>query len=499
MLKMKIRVWIVLFLMSAAGIAKGQDVLSLEQCRQRALEHNKKIKIAKEKSLAVRSLRKSAKTQFYPNFSFNGGYFRMNKKLSLFNEDMFIPIVPHEVYQNGTSILDAQNNPELVRETFVTTDFNGIPVPQEDPRTGDPLFQKYAFLPKEEATIDMQNMFFGNVGLTQPVYMGGKIRQLYNIAKFGEQMMEAKKDVSQSEVVVEVDERYWKVISLKEKVKLAHDYLKRIDTLLGDVQNLYDEGIVTQNKVTKVKVKKNQIQLKLMKSQNGLELARMALNQTLGFPLDSIIHLKDSIGDLYQLKNPQNYLNSALDQRPELNALDKGVKMAESGVKLMKSRYLPNIGLKANYMFSNPNPYNGFESEFGGDINVGVMVNIPIYHWGDKRHTLEAARHHKKATIQKMEESKELISLEVRKTIFSYREAIKKVEMTKTSLEQAEENLEMTEDNFEEGMAKTSELLEAQSMWQEAYSDYIDAKTELKLTETKLYKASGQINNLVKQ
>jgi len=495
---MKIRVWIILLFFSA-GIVQGQETLTLEECRDMALEHNKKIKMADEKELAVKSLKKSAKTQFYPKFSFNGGYFRTNKEFSLFSEDMHIPIVPNEVYQNGMGVLDPKTNPDLVRETFVTSEYNGMPVPREDPKTGDPLFENYAYLPQEEATIDMKNLFFGNVGMTQPIYTGGKIRETYNMAKYGEKMMEARKHISQSEVILETDQRYWKVVSLKERVKLAEDYLKRIDTLLNDITNLHDEGIITRNKVTKVRVKKDQIQLKLTKAKNGLELARMALNQTIGVPLDSTVHLTDSIGDVYELKNPENYVNTALSQRPELNALNNGVKMAESGVELMKSRYKPNIGLKANYTMTNPNPYNGFESEFGGDINVGVMVNIPIYHWGDKKHTLEAARHNKKASMHKLEESKEKISLEVQKTIFSYREAIKKVEMTKSSLEHAEENLEMTRNNFDEGITKLSDVLEAQSMWQEAYSEYIEAKTEFKLTETELQKASGQLNNIVKK
>ncbi|MGM0497210.1 MAG: TolC family protein [Bacteroidota bacterium] len=495
---MKIRVWIILLFIST-GTAQGQEPISLEECRDMALKHNKQIKIAEEKELAVGSLRKSAKTQFYPKFSFNGGYFRTNKELNLFNEDMYIPIVPDEVYQNGMDVLDPQTNPDLVRETFVTDDFDGVPVPKEDPKTGNPLFENYAYLPQDEATIDMKNVFFGNIGMTQPIYTGGKIRETHNIAKYGEKMMESKKNISQSEVILETDKRYWKVISLKEKVTLAEDYLKRIDTLLNDVKNLHEEGIITENKVTKVTVKKDQIQLKLTKAKNGLELARMALNQTIGAPLDSTVRLSDSIGEVYELKNSQDYVNSALSERSELNALNNGVKMAESGEELMKSRYKPNIGLTANYTMMNPNPYNGFENEFGGDINVGVMVNIPIYHWGDKKHTLEAARHNKKASVHKLEESKEKISLEVRKTIFSYREAIKKVEMTKSSLEHAEENLEMTKNNFDEGITKLADVLEAQSMWQEAYSEYIEAKTEFKLTETELQKASGQLNEFVKK
>jgi outer membrane protein TolC len=494
---MKKKTTFTFLLMLITILSTGQKKITLEECRQLALKHNKKVKIAQENQYAVEAIKQSTKTQFYPNFSFNGGYMRMNKKIQMLSEDIFLPVVPSEVYQNGFEILDPSTNPGLVEETFVTKDFNGIPIPVEDPQTGEPLFENYAYLPKDQATLDMKNVFFGSVGFTQPIYMGGKIRNTYKMAKYGEQMMEAKKNVSESEVILETDERYWKVISLKEKVKMVKDYLKRVDTLLVDLTNLQKEGIITNNDVMKVKVKKNNIELKLLKAKNGLKLSRMALNQTVGFPLDTTFRLADSLGNVYQLNNPDKYLSTAMEQRPELNALNKGVKVAKTGEKLMLSRYLPNIGVKASYNFTNPNPYNGFKEEFGADWTVGVMVNIPIFHFGDKKHTLNAAKHYRKAAQEKLEETKELVSLEVKKAIFKYNEAIKKIEMTESSLAQAEENLEMTKDNYKEGIAKITDVLEAQSSWQEAYTNYIEAKTEFKLNETKLMKASGRIDSMV--
>ena len=491
--------WALLLLLFHTASLKAQEELTLQECRERAMKQNKKIEIANENALALNSLEKSAETLYYPNIKFNGGYFRMNKQLSLFSENMFLPVVPQEVYRDGLSALDPSQNPDLVRETMVTQDVNGIPIPVEDPKTGNPMFDQYAMLPKDEARFDLENVFFGNVGLRQPIYTGGKIRETYNMARYSRQMMQAKKHVSTSEVIVETDKRYWEVISLKEKVKLAEEYLKRLNALMGDVKNLHKEGIVTNNKVMEVEVKKNKIDLRLTKARNGLELARMALNQTLGFPLDTLIHLSDSLGSIDKLSNPETFKKQALNQRPEINALNKGVKVAESGEELMKSRYLPNVGLTANYTFSNPNPFNGFENEFGGTANVGVFVNIPIYNWGERRHTLEAVRHKKRASMKKLEQTRELISLEVKKAVFRYNESIKKIEMTKSSLEQAKENLEITKNNFDEGMAKSTDVLEAQSMWQEAYSDYIDAMTEYQLNKTKLMKASGQLTQNEKQ
>jgi len=154
---------------------------------------------------------------------------------------------------------------------------------------------------------------------------------------------------------------------------------------------------------------------------------------------------------------------------------------------------MPNIGLSANYLLSNPNPYNGMREEFGGDWNVGVAVNIPIFHWNDRGHTLNAARSEQRVAELKMEEAKELISLQVQQAVFTLNESVKKIEMAEENLKQAEENLKVTNDALEVGTQKTTDVLEAQSMWQNAYSDLIDARMEYRMNLVNLKRVLGNL------
>ncbi|MDA3778882.1 MAG: TolC family protein [Bacteroidales bacterium] len=488
---------LILFSISNIGFAQNNK-LSLETCRKMAIENNRKIKIDQEHENALSSLQKAAKTQFFPNFSFNGGYLHTNKDFNMLENDLFLPIVPQEAIVDGNldpSVLSG--NPELMAETFVLTDVMGHQVPASD-ADGNPLFQNYAYVPKDAASFGLKNMFLLNVGMTQPIYMGGKIRELNKLAKYTKEISGEKVNLTISEIIINTDKYYWKIISLKEKVELTNRYKKLITNLIKDLNNLYEEGIITRNSILKAKVKYNQIALKLLKAENGLALSRMALNQSIGMPLDTIIQLSDSIVVEPKLIADDDLQNRALEQRPEISMINKSVKIAESTEKIARSRYLPNIGLTANYMMSNPNPYKGFAQEFGGDWNVGILINIPLYHWGDKRHTLNATKHEKKAVHQKLEEAKELITLEVNQSLYKYEEAIKKVELTKSSLKQAEENLKITNDNFTEGLIKTTEVLDAQTMWQESYADFIEAKTEFKISESNLLKVSGELNQTIK-
>lgn len=299
--------------------------------------------------------------------------------------------------------------------------------------------------------------------------------------------------MTQTDVLYKTAKHYWKVISVKEKVKLVEDYRKQVDKLIGDLKNYREEGIITSNELLKAKVKRNEIDFRLTKAKNGLNLAKMALNQMIGLPLDSNLQLKDS------LKNPDvnnqnmNYREKAISNRPELTMLQQKVNMAESGVELSKARFMPDIALTANYYALQPNPFNNFKNEYGHDWMVGVVCKVPIFHWGDKMHTLNAARLQKEASELELKETREKIQLQVQQQIFKVREAVKQVEMTGSSLEQAKENLEMTRNNFKEGLVKTTDVLEAQAMWQKAYANKIDALTQLKMSKLALQKAIGKL------
>ncbi len=465
--------------------AGAQQSLSLEECKSMALEHNYKIRIAAEHVGAANDLSKSARTAFLPNFSANGMYTRTNRQFSLLENDMIIPVIPFSTINPETGQFDPNLDPA---NTFVMNPISGGILLDKD---GNPVFKNYAWLPKDQLKIGSKNTFIGGVSMFQPIYVGGKIRELYKISQYGENIANSNKKVEQSEVLYSVEEAYWRVVSLQEKVKMVESYQQLLVNLSTDLENLYSEGIIIKNDLLKVQVKTNEVNLNILKAKNGLSLSRMALCQLTGLPLSSTIVLTDSLSQTVHLAPEMAYTDSALVLRAELEALRQGVNIANSSVKVMKSRYLPNVGLTANYMLMNPNPYNGFAEEFGGDWNVGVGINIPIYHWNDRAHTLSAARHEQKVAELKLQEAKEMISLQVQQAIFLASETAKKVIMAEENLKLAEENLKVTTDSFNEGMVKTTDILEAQAMWHDALSELIDARMENQLSIVNLQKVAG--------
>ena len=470
----------------------AQKVLSLQDCRHMALSHNRSLQMAKESINAAREMKKAAFAQFLPNFSANATYTWNEKNLSLLSEDALLPV--------GTKMSDGSfgftadqisNKWTLVNGQPVPLDANNVPF---NPKTSPDKIQwkSYSLLPKEAMEFDIKNIFAGTIGFVQPIFMGGKILELYHMAQYGEHLAEAQRENKTTELLMEVDEGYWQVVSLENKVKLASEYRNLIAEVDTNVRVMIEEGVATKAEALKVKVKLNEADITLTKAEDGLNLSKMALNQLCGLSLEEAYTLADE-NLTAETEVKLIPVEQAVGNRPEIKALTQMENMAKSNEKIMFSRFLPTIGLTGNYLVSNPNMFNGYKNELGGMFTVGVVANVPLFHFGDKFHTLNAAKsQHKIATLQ-LEETKEKMQLQIKQCSYKVAESMKKKAATQHNIDNAEENLRYATEGFSAGVITSTDLLGAQTAWLSAKSENIDASIDAKLCNLYLAKSQGTL------
>ncbi len=469
----------------------AQEDLSLEKCIKLALDHNQKIKAAKQQINAAGDLKKAAFTQYLPDFRVTGAYTYINKDFKLLKEDLLLPVVPYTAIDGATGRVSqaALENPSVAASTFVINPSTGTVVTDA---AGNPVFQKYTYLPASKSVLDLDHVAIINGGFTQPVYTGGKIREANKIAAYAKEIADYNLSLSENELVYSVGEAYWRIVSLREKVKLARQYHDMLVRLVSDLENIYTEGIITDNDLLKAKLKLSGAEIQVLKAENGMELSKMALCQMTGLSYTSGITLADSLNSDEGIAMNFQASEASIEARPELGILEKNVDIARSEVKLMESRYLPDIAMTAGYALMNPNLYNGLEKEFGGDYTIGIVCNVPLFHFGERKHTLNAARAGHEAASLTLEETKELMVLQLQQAIFRYNEAVKTTEVAAFALGQSSKNLKYTDDGFREGIQKTTDLLEAQVLWQKAFSELIDARTEQQMAASNIKKITGK-------
>ena len=255
------------------GSLSAQEVYNVEDCRRMALEHNASIKIAEENVKAARSLKKAAFTQFLPNFSAMGGYTWNQKNISPLAHDEFLPVGVLQpdgslgigVGPNSTPTPNADGtfkfNDAAINNNFTMVDGKLVPLNNQgkpfDPSKNpdDLMWKNHAILPKDALEMNIRNVFVGGINFVQPIFMGGKIVQLYSIAGYGEKIAEARSENVMIDLILEVDEAYWRVVSLENKVGLATEMKSVVAKLDTNITALFDEGMATKADVLKVKVK----------------------------------------------------------------------------------------------------------------------------------------------------------------------------------------------------------------------------------------------------
>lgn len=471
------------FFIIAAALAAVLPALAqgvpLDSCRSMALRHNKAIRMADEGITGAGYARRAAAAAYLPGIDLSATYMYNQHKISLLGEDAKLPTMSF--------------NPATGKYDYNILTDPRTHEPVRDPATGSLIPTEVAIIPKEAMSYDIHNVVAGAITLNQPIYMGGAIRAMNEITKYAEQTAIHMRDAAVQDVIYNVDEAYWTVVSLVQKRRLALSYAGLLDTLRYNVGEMYKEGVATKSDCLSVEVKCNEASIAVTKVENGLSLSRMALAQVCGLPVDRTFTLQDE-----ELDRPaaapaeaELSLSGVYERRPDLAALRSGIKIFEQQERLARSELLPKLALMAAYSFMNPNTIDGFENRFGGGFHVGVALTVPIWHWGGNINKVRAARSATAAQRLRLEDAESLVDLQVSQARYKFDEARKTLAMTHTNLEKADENLQNATYGFKEGVLTTEDVTAAQTAWLQAHSEYIDAEIGVRLCRVYLSKVLG--------
>ena len=440
----------------------AQRMLTLEECRNLAIQNNKELQISGEKIKMADNEKKAAFTKYFPQLSANGAYMWNQKDINLLDMGAL--------------------------SSSLSSSLGGL--------AQLPMIQHLMSGVNDMQHLDVQNIWVGNVSLVQPVFMGGKIVNYNQITKFAKQLAESMNNLQLQDLIYKTDETYWQVISLVNKKKLADAYVDLLRKMDSDVTAMIYEGVATEADGLSVKVKLNEAEMAQTKVENGLALTRMLLAQICGLSLEEDLSLADEKLDNFPVETTQAPadLNEAFMNRNELRSLDLATKIYKRKERIALAEMLPNLALAANYFVTNPNVFNGFKNDFAGMFNVGVMVKVPLSGWWEGTYRRNSAKAETRIKTLEWQDAREKIELQVNQSVYKVNEAGKKLIASSRNMENAEENLRRANFGFEEGVIPALNLMEAQTAWVSARSSLIDAQIEVKLTEVYLSKALGKLS-----
>ncbi len=443
----------------------GQRVYSLQEIRELGIKNSRKERMAIEKENQAAELYKSISSNYFPKLSVYtlGGYNSGSWQREIRGKDLF---------NSSSKIL---NNEKFAQKYPIIYD------------------KVEEILNKSIKTINIESDFFCTAGikLEQPIFLGGKIILGQKMAETGKNVALYKKKLVHQEVLVELEEAYWNCLRSQELVTASKKYVELISEFSRIVQDAVEVGLKHPNDAMKVAVKKNEAELKLMRAEHMHKLAVTNLCYLTGIPSNSEIKLSSK--ELSQEVSTPLSQTPNLHLRPEYNLLDSQLDYKDKMLKLSKSNFYPTIGFRASYDYRYGGKINDQTLFDNGSFTALISINVPITHFGENIHKLNIAKSEYQEALLQKEELSQKMELEVQLLRNKLSEAIKELEYTKKALKTANENVKLSRNLYDVGEETLANYLEAQTLWQKAWAEHINAQAMLQINHTKYLKGIGEL------
>lgn len=477
--------------------AGAQQVLTLDECRQMAVENNNSLKTAQQKIKVAGYDRNIALANYFPKITATGTYMYTSRDWKLIDDDKAA-----EIQNAGTTLqndvtdkmMQIMSDKDVMTKYMTDAAFKKLIDGLQTTDIATPINAIGQHI-TEALTLDMHNLCGAVVSVQQPVFMGGKIVASNQMAKYAEELAQSQYDAEHAQVLADIEQAYWQIVSIAAKKNLAENYADLLRQMGKDVDALVAEGFATPSDALTIKVKMNEAEMLYTKATNGLALAKMLLCKECGLPLDSEITLADETLDAIPVPQMSPVISDeeVYAARPEIKSLDLAKKIYDKKVAVVRADGLPTVAVMANYAVTNPNVFNGFQNKFGGFFSAGVLVNVPIFHGTEAIQKTRKAKAEAALTQYRLDDAKEMISLQVAQLRQQEGEALEKLTMAEINLENAEENLRVATAGWNEGMIASNVVLQAQTAWLQAHSEYIETGVELQMCSVNLAKAEGRL------
>ena len=447
----------------------AQSVLTLEQLKDSALQNNMAIRAARFDIEAAQQQRREAFTKYFPNISGTGLWFNANKGMAKMD------VNPSEVIPASLAQVLAQQLPAEVLPSLAT------PV----------------------SISMMKNGTIGALTAMQPLFAGGQIINGNKLAKVGEDVSRLQLQLSENEVEKTVEQYYWQLVSLQEKMKTIQAVEAFLNDVYKDVDVAVRAGVALPNDRLQVQLRQNDVASQKLKLENGITTLKLLIAQYCGLKSEDFLREKGIVNSekfataipaadgtpegnssLFTLHSSLN--NSSLSSLPEYQLLGKQVEATALQKKMAVGQNLPSVAVGAGYNYHNL---------LDNDRTFGMIfatVSVPISDWWGGSHAVKRRKIEHQKALEQMEDTQQLLVIRMQNAWNGVQESYQQLLLAQKGIEQAEENLRLNRNYYQAGTARMSDLLEAQLLYQQSCDKRTDAFADYQLKQLDYRQATGQ-------
>lgn len=451
---------LLLFATTLLRVEAQQNEFSLEDCINYAIENNENLKIAKfENDIAVTQINETL-ARGLPQVDGTVGVAKNFRIQTSFIQDFISPAV-YGVLVDESLLPDGSGPGEI--QTFPAafgTNYTG------------------------QAGITARQLLFDG-----SYFVGLKAARTVKL------LSQKQENQTKVEIVEAVSKAYYLVLITQENLEFLGRNFSTIDTLLNETNAMYENGFAEKIDVSRIKIQHNNLRTSLKNNTELLITSINILKFQMGMPIEAPLTLT---GDLSSVGLTPIEVNreGALEQRPEYEVLKTNKDLLDLNVKNFKSQYIPN--LYANYNLGWTSGTNSFGDLTNFDSqtwfrysNLGVNLSIPIFDGLSKRSLIQRNKIQMMQIDQNITQLKNTVNREILESEIKVNNSIRTVEAESENVALAEEVYNVTKIKYQEGLGTNLEVVQANTEFKEAQTNYLNALYEAATAQIELKKALG--------
>ncbi len=419
-------------------LAGENNEYTLEESIAEALENNWALKAKKEKIEQAGYAKKQAGAEFLPKLSTSYSYTRLDK---------------------------------VSRSAAVPLGL-GTQIPARDNNTQDNYQWKFT--------------------VTQPLFTGFALVTSYQLAKLGIDQTELELEQEKLDIALKAKDAYFGILKADKALEVAQKAVESLESHVRVARSFYKVGMIPINDLLKAEVELGNAKYDLVKACNACRLARSAFNIVLSRPISAPVVVKDVVLLKLSIRDFEDYLTDAFENRPEMELLDVNITQTEKQIRLAQSAFFPEVALQYDYIKEGDTP--GVAGSSFHDDSLWQAMAVATWTFWEWGKTLNAAKEKeslKNELILTKKALEDSISLEVKDAVLALEEAEKNIPTTEKAVEQAEENLRVSQERYKAQVTTSTEVLDAQTLLTQARTNYYNAVYDKKLARARLKRALG--------
>lgn len=333
------------------------------------------------------------------------------------------------------------------------------------------------------------NFVQAGVQVRLPLYAGGAISAGVDAAEYAAEASGEQYEAVLQDIKLGTGEHYVQVLRAESGLEVAESNVTTLRAHTELARRQYEFGSVPKNDFLAASVALADAEQRKLQAENALDYARAAYNRYLNRPLDQPVSLDPNLdidGLVPAGETLESLILTATQQRDELAVLAAEANSLRENSTAIRAQSRPQLALTGGYMYLE----NAFldSDEFW---MAGVSFQWNLFNAGRNRDRAAALERQALAITHTRSDLVSTISLQVRRAWNDRQETEARTRVAEAAVDQAIENLRVVQNRYEAGSSANIEVLDAETLRQQALNNRDNARFELALAKLRLARAVG--------